>query len=69
MTMKTKMEVSINQIPSLMSVLPGCAALAALAKGKEIHAYAIRNLLASDGRHSGKRIGRYVREIRLLEPI
>ncbi|XP_071722619.1 pentatricopeptide repeat-containing protein At3g57430, chloroplastic [Rutidosis leptorrhynchoides] len=33
---------------TLMTVLPGCAALAALAKGKEIHAYAIRNLLASD---------------------
>ncbi|KAI3771176.1 hypothetical protein L6452_02335 [Arctium lappa] len=33
---------------TLMTVLPGCAALAALAKGKEIHAYAVRNLLASD---------------------
>ncbi|XVE94313.1 hypothetical protein REPUB_Repub01dG0270300 [Reevesia pubescens] len=33
---------------TLMTVLPGCATLAALAKGKEIHAYAIRNLLASD---------------------
>ncbi|KAD3067629.1 hypothetical protein R6Q59_018331 [Mikania micrantha] len=33
---------------TLMTVLPGCAALAALAKGKEIHAYAIRNLLVSD---------------------
>ncbi|GMY35067.1 pentatricopeptide repeat-containing protein At3g57430, chloroplastic [Fagus crenata] len=33
---------------TLMTVLPGCAALAALAKGKEIHAYAIRHLLASD---------------------
>lgn len=33
---------------TLMTVLPGCAALAALAKGKEIHAYAIRNMLASD---------------------
>ncbi|KAE9461528.1 hypothetical protein C3L33_06559, partial [Rhododendron williamsianum] len=33
---------------TLMTVLPGCAALAALAKGKEIHAYAIRNALASD---------------------
>lgn len=33
---------------TLMTVLPGCAALAALAKGKEIHAYAMRHLLASD---------------------
>lgn len=33
---------------TLMTVLPGCAALAALAKGKEIHAYAIRNGLESD---------------------
>ncbi|PWA35292.1 Pentatricopeptide repeat-containing protein [Artemisia annua] len=33
---------------TLMTVLPGCAALSALAKGKEIHAYAIRNLLATD---------------------
>ncbi|XP_050234589.1 pentatricopeptide repeat-containing protein At3g57430, chloroplastic [Mercurialis annua] len=33
---------------TLMTVLPGCASLAALAKGKEIHAYAIRNLLASE---------------------
>lgn len=33
---------------TLMTVLPGCAALAALAKGKEIHAYAVRYLLASD---------------------
>ena len=33
---------------TLMTVLPGCAALAAIAKGKEIHAYAIRNMLASD---------------------
>ncbi|KAI3781607.1 hypothetical protein L2E82_11625 [Cichorium intybus] len=33
---------------TLMTVLPGCAALAALAKGKEIHSYAIRNLLATD---------------------
>ena len=32
---------------TLMTVLPGCASLSALAKGKEIHAYAIRNLLAS----------------------
>ncbi|GMP71186.1 hypothetical protein CsSME_00029699 [Camellia sinensis var. sinensis] len=31
-----------------MTILPGCVALAALAKGKEIHAYAIRNALASD---------------------
>ncbi|WCJ25623.1 Tetratricopeptide repeat (TPR)-like superfamily protein [Euphorbia peplus] len=33
---------------TLMTVLPGCASLAALGKGKEIHAYAIRHLLASE---------------------
>ncbi|KAA8544704.1 hypothetical protein F0562_019449 [Nyssa sinensis] len=33
---------------TLMAILPGCAALAALGKGKEIHAFAIRNALASD---------------------
>lgn len=33
---------------TLMTVLPGCASLAALAKGKEIHAYAMRNSLASE---------------------
>ncbi|KAL9235792.1 hypothetical protein vseg_010527 [Gypsophila vaccaria] len=33
---------------TLMAVLPGCASLSALAKGKEIHAYAIRHNLASD---------------------
>lgn len=33
---------------TLMTILPGCAALAALGKGKEIHAYAIRNVLAPD---------------------
>uniref|UniRef100_A0A2P2IVB0 Pentatricopeptide repeat-containing protein At3g57430ic n=1 Tax=Rhizophora mucronata TaxID=61149 RepID=A0A2P2IVB0_RHIMU len=33
---------------TLMTVLPACASLAALTKGKEIHAYAIRNALASD---------------------
>jgi len=33
---------------TLMAVLPGCASLSALAKGKEIHAYAIKNNLASD---------------------
>ncbi|CAI0393693.1 unnamed protein product [Linum tenue] len=33
---------------TLMTILPGCAWMAALAKGKEIHAYAIRNGLASD---------------------
>ncbi|XP_068653981.1 pentatricopeptide repeat-containing protein At3g57430, chloroplastic [Aristolochia californica] len=33
---------------TLMTVLPGCAALAALAKGKEIHAYAIRHNLAKE---------------------
>ncbi|GAV75044.1 PPR domain-containing protein/PPR_2 domain-containing protein/PPR_3 domain-containing protein/DYW_deaminase domain-containing protein [Cephalotus follicularis] len=33
---------------TLMTVLPGCANLAELAKGKEIHAYAIKNMLALD---------------------
>lgn len=33
---------------TLMTILPGCAALSVLAKGREIHAYAIRHLLASD---------------------
>ncbi|KAL1300643.1 hypothetical protein HN51_045299 [Arachis hypogaea] len=33
---------------TLMTVLPGCAALASLGKGKEIHAYAIKQLLATD---------------------
>ncbi|KAM0952148.1 putative tetratricopeptide-like helical domain superfamily, DYW domain-containing protein [Dioscorea sansibarensis] len=33
---------------SLITVLPACAILAALAKGKEIHAYAVRNFSASD---------------------
>ncbi|KAG9132205.1 hypothetical protein Leryth_017072 [Lithospermum erythrorhizon] len=33
---------------TLMTILPGCAALTALSKGKEIHAYAIRNALSSD---------------------
>ncbi|PIA50379.1 hypothetical protein AQUCO_01300844v1 [Aquilegia coerulea] len=33
---------------TLMTVLPSCASLAALGKGKEIHAYAIRSALASD---------------------
>ncbi|KAF2309013.1 hypothetical protein GH714_000089 [Hevea brasiliensis] len=33
---------------TLMTVLPGCASLSALGKGKEIHAYAIRNSLASE---------------------
>nr|AYM00633.1 pentatricopeptide repeat protein [Salvia miltiorrhiza] len=33
---------------TLMTILPGCAALAALTKGKEIHAYAFRNGLESD---------------------
>lgn len=33
---------------TLMSVLPGCAALATLTKGKEIHAYSIRHALAAD---------------------
>ncbi|KAL0307340.1 UNVERIFIED_CONTAM: Pentatricopeptide repeat-containing protein, chloroplastic [Sesamum radiatum] len=33
---------------TLMTILPACAALAALTKGKEIHAYAIRDALESD---------------------
>ncbi|KAL5098052.1 hypothetical protein RYX36_002379 [Vicia faba] len=33
---------------TLMTVLPGCAALAALGKGKEIHAYAIKQKLSRD---------------------
>lgn len=33
---------------TLMTVLPGCAALAALGKGKEIHAYALKQKLATD---------------------
>ncbi|XP_022899055.1 pentatricopeptide repeat-containing protein At3g57430, chloroplastic [Olea europaea var. sylvestris] len=33
---------------TLMTVLPSCAGLTALSKGKEIHAYAIRNVLESD---------------------
>lgn len=33
---------------TLMTILPGCAAMSALGKGKEIHAYAIRNALAWD---------------------
>ncbi|KAG4956730.1 hypothetical protein AAZX31_15G149000 [Glycine max] len=33
---------------TLMTVLPGCAALAALGKGKEIHAYAVKQKLAMD---------------------
>ncbi|KAL8513307.1 hypothetical protein ACS0TY_019494 [Phlomoides rotata] len=33
---------------TLMTILPGCAALSALAKGGEIHAYAFRNRLESD---------------------
>lgn len=33
---------------TLMTILPGCAALASLSKGKEIHAYAFRNGLESD---------------------
>ncbi|KAI9126570.1 hypothetical protein K1719_002166 [Acacia pycnantha] len=33
---------------TLMTVLPGCAALTALGKGKEIHAYAIKQMLATD---------------------
>lgn len=33
---------------TLMTILPSCAALSALAKGKEIHAYAFKNNLATD---------------------
>ncbi|XP_010684483.2 pentatricopeptide repeat-containing protein At3g57430, chloroplastic [Beta vulgaris subsp. vulgaris] len=33
---------------TLMAILPGCASLSALAKGKEIHAYAMKNNMASD---------------------
>ncbi|KAF7801326.1 pentatricopeptide repeat-containing protein [Senna tora] len=33
---------------TLMTVLPGCAALTALGKGKEIHAYAVKHMLATD---------------------
>ncbi|GAB4840867.1 Pentatricopeptide repeat-containing protein At3g57430, chloroplastic [Ancistrocladus abbreviatus] len=42
-----RMPLKANSI-TLMTILPGCAALSALAKGKEVHAYAIRNALASD---------------------
>ncbi|PIM97401.1 hypothetical protein CDL12_30127 [Handroanthus impetiginosus] len=43
----TKVSFKPNSV-TLMTILPGCAALAALTKGKEIHAYAIRNALESD---------------------
>ncbi|XP_004487896.1 pentatricopeptide repeat-containing protein At3g57430, chloroplastic [Cicer arietinum] len=33
---------------TLMTVLPGCAALAALGKGKEIHAYAVKQMISKD---------------------
>ncbi|XP_057549081.1 pentatricopeptide repeat-containing protein At3g57430, chloroplastic [Amaranthus tricolor] len=33
---------------TLMAILPGCACLSALAKGKEIHSYALKNNMASD---------------------
>ncbi|XP_051128920.1 pentatricopeptide repeat-containing protein At3g57430, chloroplastic [Andrographis paniculata] len=33
---------------TLMTILPGCAALTALTKGQEIHAYAVKNALESD---------------------
>lgn len=33
---------------TLMTILPGCAALSALSKGREIHGYAVRHSLASD---------------------
>ncbi|KAG6392197.1 hypothetical protein SASPL_146408 [Salvia splendens] len=48
-TAEKNVEVSFrpNSV-TLMTILPGCAALAALAKGKEIHAYAFRNGLESD---------------------
>lgn len=45
------MSVEVSFRPNsvtLMTILPGCAALAALTKGKEIHAYAFRNRLESD---------------------
>ncbi|KAM0061283.1 putative tetratricopeptide-like helical domain superfamily, DYW domain-containing protein [Helianthus debilis subsp. tardiflorus] len=51
MTQRDEPNVKNERKPNaitLITVLPGCAALSALAKGKEIHAYAIRNLLASD---------------------
>ncbi|KAM7263758.1 hypothetical protein ACFE04_001441 [Oxalis oulophora] len=46
-----KMQKQVHFKPNsitLMTVLPGCASLAALAKGNEIHAYAIKNKLSSD---------------------
>ncbi|KAL3523163.1 hypothetical protein ACH5RR_015997 [Cinchona calisaya] len=42
-----RVPITPNSI-TLMTVLPGCAALGTFAKGKEIHAYSIRNALASD---------------------
>lgn len=45
--LQTTPPVKPNSI-TLMTVLPGCGTLAALAKGKEIHAYAVKNILASD---------------------
>ncbi|KAF2588188.1 hypothetical protein F2Q70_00041056 [Brassica cretica] len=41
-----KADLKPNSI-TLMTVLPSCAALSALAKGKEIHAYSIKNNLAT----------------------
>ncbi|KAG6393935.1 hypothetical protein SASPL_144510 [Salvia splendens] len=48
-TSEKNVEVSFrpNSV-TLMTILPGCATLAALAKGKEIYAYAFRNGLESD---------------------
>ncbi|KAJ0246748.1 Pentatricopeptide repeat-containing protein [Hirschfeldia incana] len=41
-----KADLNPNSI-TLMTILPSCAALSALAKGKEIHAYSIKNNLAT----------------------
>ncbi|WZZ17794.1 hypothetical protein YC2023_110883 [Brassica napus] len=41
-----KADLKPNSI-TLMTILPSCAALSALAKGKEIHAYSIKNNLAT----------------------
>lgn len=44
---RTRTSHRANSI-TLMAILPGCGSLSALAKGKEIHAYAIKNNMASD---------------------
>ncbi|XP_077220140.1 tetratricopeptide repeat (TPR)-like superfamily protein [Tasmannia lanceolata] len=46
---------------TLMTVLPSCAALAALAKGKEIHAYAIRHELLSEVRVGSALVDMYAK--------